>query len=74
MNRDKLDELIRSLTCDIEFGYNGKDGAICPFNAKKISLGYGDYEIDVDSFERAMSEPFIDGKSLNEIAELLEIY
>lgn len=59
---------IDSLTDDIEFQYKGLWGAICPFTRTEISLCYNGFETTVDSIDKAMSTPFIDGKSLNEIS------
>lgn len=61
------------MTQDIDFTYNGINGSICPFNDKDIALAYGDYTVDVKSIDEAMNVPLIDGKSLNEMANLLEI-
>lgn len=68
MNAQDLRDWIDSLTDDIEFQYKGLWGSICPFNRSNISLCYNEYEITVDSVDKAMSTPFIDGKSLNEIS------
>ncbi|HAP14781.1 MAG TPA: hypothetical protein DCZ00_06875 [Lactococcus sp.] len=72
MNANRLKIWIDSLTDDIEFSFNGKHGAIMPFNRSNISLGYDGEVTDVTSVEAAMSTPFIEGKNLNEIAEQLE--
>lgn len=73
MNDQSLRDWIDSLTADIEFKYNGVWGSICPFNRSNISLCYGDYEITVHSIDEAMNTPFIDGKTLSQISEQLEI-
>ncbi len=73
MSAQELRELIDSLTTDIEFTYDGKRGAICPFNRQNICVTYDGSDIELSSIDDAMSEPFIDGKSLNEISELLDI-
>ena len=66
-----LKALIDSLTQDIEFEYRGKQGSICPFSRTDISLAYDGEEKTVDSVDAAMSEPFIEGRSLTEICEEL---
>ena len=68
MKPDALRDWIDSLTDDIEFQYKGLWGAICPFTRTEISLCYNGFEPTVDSIDKAMSTPFIDGKSLNEIS------
>lgn len=73
MKRHDLMELISSLEQDVEFSYNGVFGTICPFSRDDISLTYNGKTVDVDSVEKAMSEPFIDGRSLSDLCEELEI-
>ena len=41
MKPDKLFELIDSLAGDIDFEYNGKHGAVCPFSRNDITVSYG---------------------------------
>lgn len=73
MKRHDLMELINSLEQDVEFSYNGVSGTICPFSQDDISLTYNGETVDVDSVEKAMREPFIDGRSLSDVCEELEI-
>ena len=73
MNATELREWIDSLSQDIDFEYNGKCGAICPFNRSNISLCYDGNEVTVHSVDEAMKEPFILGRSLSEISNLLLI-
>ena len=67
MKVDEIRDWIDSLTQDIDFEYQGKFGCICPFNRKNIALGFDGYEIMVHSVNAAMSEPFIDGHSIEEL-------
>ena len=73
MNAKELRELIDSLAQDIDFEYHGKLGSICPFNRDDISLSYDDCEVTVASVDAAMTEPFIDGKSLEEVCGELDV-
>lgn len=73
MNGDKLKKLILSLTQDIEFIYNGVHGAICPFNHNKISVAFGDVEVEYDNINDVMNSTVFEGKSLRDIATELEI-
>lgn len=73
MKMTELRELIDSLAQDIDFEYCGKLGSICPFDRNDISLCYNDHEVTVDSVDAAMTTPFIDGKSLEEVCEELDI-
>ncbi len=67
--RDWLD----SLTQDIDFLYQGVCGSICPLSRERIELCYGDNYATAYSINEAMSIPFIDGKSLTELCEVIEI-
>ena len=69
MTVKQLVDKIQSLTDDIEFSYNGIDGAICPFSLEDISLSYGDSEKRYTSVEALMADPVLGGKSLREIAQ-----
>ena len=73
MSTKALRALIDSLTQDIDFSYHGVTGSICPFSRQDIALCYGDVTADATSVDDAMSIPFIDGHSLNEISEQLDI-
>lgn len=73
MNANNLRDWIDSLTDDIEFRYQGLFGSICPFNRQNISLCYHGNEVTVHSVDEAMSTPFIDGKSLNDLCDQLDI-
>ena len=69
MKPDKLTEMINSLTGDIDFEYDGKHGAICPFSRTDISLSYGDEAHDHTSIADVMNDKIFNGKCLNEISE-----
>ena len=69
MNAKQLHGLIDDLSQDIDFTYKGADGSICPFSRDNISLCYDGQEITVGSVDEAMSTPFIQGKSLNEVCD-----
>lgn len=73
MKADELKKWIDSLTQDIDFQYRGQTGSICPFTRSEISLSFGKNEVTVHSVEEAMKEPFIFGRSLEEICEELTI-
>ena len=73
MKASELRGWIDSLTDDIEFQYQGKWGAICPFSRKNISLCYDGQEVTVDSIDAAMKEPFVAGRSLEEMSEDIQI-
>jgi len=58
---------------DYEFVYRGKRGAICIFN-DEIIAGYAGAELSFQTLDDLMNAPFLDGKSLAEVAEELELY
>lgn len=67
--RDWLD----SLTQDIDLSYQGVCGSICPLGRERIELCYGNNYATAHSINEAMSIPFIDGKNLTELCEVIEI-
>lgn len=73
MKASDLRDWIDSLTQDIDFSYNGKSGSICPISRTNISLCYDGAAVDVQSVNAAMSTPFIDGKSLNDLCDRLDL-
>lgn len=72
MKVDDLRKWIDSLTQDIDFSYQGRNGSICLFNRNDISLCFDGKSIDVNSIDEALQAPFIDGKSLSELCEQLD--
>nr|DAD89758.1 MAG TPA: hypothetical protein [Siphoviridae sp. ctWDo30] len=73
MKAQELRKWIDSLTDDIEFSYAGKHGSICPISRAEIYLSYGDATHDAKTIDDAMSVPFFNGKSLNEISDKMEL-
>jgi hypothetical protein len=70
MNPKDLKSLILGLAQDISFEYRGVPGSICPFK-DEINIAYGDSYKDYTNIDDVMSDPFWDGKALNEIAHEL---
>ena len=66
MKASDLRAWIDSLTQDIDFSYDGKDGSICPISRTNISLCYDGDAVDVQSVDTAMDVPFINERSLRE--------
>ena len=73
MKAGDLRAWIDSLTQDIDFEYHGRTGSICPFSRSDISLAFDGCEVTVDSVDAAMAEPFVDGHSLSELCEELDL-
>lgn len=65
---------IEELLSDIEFSYSGSDGSICPINAHEIYLCFDGDSYTAASVDDAMNKKFIDGKSLLQIGDKLDIY
>ncbi len=73
MKPDKLAEMINSLAGDIDFEYNGKHGAVCPFSRTDIALSYGEEAHSHISVDDVMNDKMFDGKCLKEISEQIEM-
>ncbi len=68
MNDKDLRELILSLTTDIEFEYQGKNGSICSFNRRNISITYDGQTVNCGNIDEVFDIPIFAGKSLREIS------
>lgn len=60
------------------FEYNGKDGNVDPYYSDKLKtdsflLYYDGTEQTVYNLDDVMNTPFIEGKTLNEVADQIEI-
>ncbi len=78
MTADKIRNRIEECVSMLTFEYNGKEGNVDPYyipeNKREEYLIFFDgYEQTVYDIETVMNTPFIDGKSLNEIADELVI-
>ena len=63
---------------DYEFVAKGKRGSICLFNREggsfSATVNWGGFDKEFDSLDDLMSEPFLDGHSLSEVAGEIELY
>lgn len=73
MNAAELRERIDSLCTHILFDYNEKDCGVDPFSHSEYDMWYGDKLETFTSIDDVMKTPFFDGKSLEDIAELLDV-
>lgn len=73
MKQDDLRTLILSFTQDIILGYGNEDIFINPWNEKKFVFGYKDIDKTYDNIDALMNDRVIDGKSLVEICEQVEV-
>lgn len=67
--RDRINEIV---TC-FEFEYKGKRGGVDPFSKNNFDIFYGDELETVDSIDKVMETPFIDGKRIEDILDELYI-
>lgn len=75
MNADELrNELVHEWN-DVEFIYNGKQAGVTSEvhnYTPTFSMWYGNKEKEFSDIDEVMSDKFFDGKSLAEIAEIVE--
>lgn len=72
MKAQELKDWISSCIQDIEFFYQGRHGAICPFSENDFVAGFDMDSHRYDSVESLMEDKIFNGMSLNQIAEKLE--
>ena len=73
MKSENLKALILSLTQDIVFEYDGGVACINPWNETRIEAGYDDKVKIYDNIDEVMIDPLYHGKSLQEIAEQINL-
>ena len=54
---------------DYCFYYEDKQGSVCIFSDAFIGLSYGGETLQVKTLDEVMTTPFINGKSLSDLAE-----
>lgn len=75
MNANELRYEIEGKVADVSFVYNGKNAGIFPEVHDSIPtyvVCFGDEEKVYSDIDEVMSDKFFDGKSLAEIAEIVE--
>lgn len=73
MTADKLKARIDELCTHITFEYDGKNCGIDPFSHSHYDMWYGDEEYIANSIDDVMQIKLFGGKSLTEIADILEL-
>lgn len=78
MKKKEIKDRIKQCVTLFGFEYNGKDGSVDPFylpetKSHEYSLFYDGNEQTVYNMDDVMNTPFIDGHTLNEIADKLTI-
>lgn len=74
MTGKTIKERILSSFSAVAFEYNGKKCGIDPFSENEFCLWCGDKDITVHSIDAVTETAFFDGKSLEEIANQIDIY
>ncbi len=72
MTREELFEDIDIMLSDTMFYIGDKIGSICPFARDNISLCYDGESVDGVDLKDFMTTPFIEGKTLDEMFEVIE--
>lgn len=76
MNAEELKGIISECCNDVAFSYNGKASGMTVEvhgHVPKFQVWHGDETKEYDNVDDVMSDTFYSGKSLNELAELVEI-
>lgn len=74
MTTQEIYDLIDGLTQDIYVSYKGKNGVIVPLSRSNIWLSFDKAKaIQVHSVASAIKTPFIEGKSIEEVVDEIEI-
>ena len=78
MNAEKIKKCIGEMSTLFGFEYNGKEGNVDPCyfpntHMQEFLLFYDGNEQTVYSLDDVMCTPFIDGKTLSEVSEEIEV-
>lgn len=73
MSANAIKNLILSLVQDVVFDYGGKTCCINPSSANSFELGYNDDVKLYSDIDDLMNDPIFGGKSLTDIADIIEI-
>ena len=74
MTASALKKQISKMYSHILFEYKGKNCGIDPITKDKIAMWFGGEYLTTHSADEAMQIKLFDGKSLNEIANKIEIH
>lgn len=73
MTAEQVKNRINEFACCFQFEYKGKSGGVDPFNRNHFDIFYGDELETVDSIEKVMETPFIDGRRIEDVLDELDI-
>lgn len=63
---------IESLVSHLTFELNGKSCGVDPLSRSRFEMWYGEDTMTAKSIDEVMNTAFFDGKSLNEIVDVVE--
>ena len=73
MTAKELWQYLNNGELDFEFEFKGKSGTICLCHLPAVYVIYDGFELTT-SLKALMNEPFLDGKSLSQVALEIEFY
>lgn len=73
MTAKQIKDRINEFCCCFEFEYKGKRGGVDPISRERFEVFYGGEGETVDSIDKVMKTPFIDGKRIEDVLGDLEI-
>lgn len=73
MSKDKLIDILKELHTDITLIYRSEEIFIDPHGSERFLVCYKDDGKECTSIDETLSSPIIDGKSLSDICEDLEV-
>lgn len=74
MTANELKNQIAKMHSHVLFEYKGKTCGVDPLTEDLFNLWFGNELISAHNIEEVMELDFFDGKSLNDIAEEIEVY
>lgn len=73
MTAIEIKDYVGSLVSHITFEYNNKNCGVDPFRKDCFEMWYGNEVMTATSIDEVLTTPFFEGKSLNEIANVIEL-
>lgn len=70
---EEIRDRIAEICCLFGFDYKGKRYCVEPYSSTEFELWFDDETMTVDSIDKVMSTPFVDGKSISEVVDEIDI-
>lgn len=74
MTAKETENFLKNGFSEYSFEYNGKSGTCPIYTSNGLVVYYNDREIPFENYSELMDIPFLDGKSLNEVADSVVWY